>query len=89
VQIVAAEAYAARAMRQAGRSHIPFRDSKLTFLLKNSLGGNAKTTLLVAVSARSPPTSASLGTLLVPGRRRARMHSTCGDVRGEGRGVST
>jgi hypothetical protein len=31
-------------------SHVPFRDSKLTFLLKNSLGGNAKTTLIVTAS---------------------------------------
>ncbi|KAL6760128.1 P-loop containing nucleoside triphosphate hydrolase protein [Haematococcus lacustris] len=30
--------------------HIPFRDSKLTRLLQESLGGNAKTTLLVCVA---------------------------------------
>ena len=30
--------------------HIPYRDSKLTRLLKESLGGNNKTTLLVACS---------------------------------------
>jgi kinesin family protein 5 len=36
------------------RSHIPYRDSKLTFILRESLGGNCKTTLLVAASpARS------------------------------------
>ena len=30
--------------------HIPYRDSKLTRLLKESLGGNNKTTLVVACS---------------------------------------
>ncbi|GAB4821469.1 hypothetical protein N2152v2_008515 [Parachlorella kessleri] len=31
-------------------THVPFRDSKLTRLLQDSLGGNAKTSLVVAVS---------------------------------------
>jgi len=31
--------------------HIPYRDSKLTRLLKESLGGNNKTSLIVACSA--------------------------------------
>jgi len=39
------------ALAQPGRAHIPFRDSKLTFLLKNSLGGNARTTLLINASS--------------------------------------
>lgn len=30
--------------------HIPYRDSKLTRILQESLGGNAKTTLVIAVS---------------------------------------
>merc|ERR1719440_1414685 len=30
--------------------HIPYRDSKLTFILKDSLGGNSKTALIVACS---------------------------------------
>lgn len=32
-----------------GESHIPFRDSKLTHLLKESLGGDSKTTLICTI----------------------------------------
>ncbi len=31
-------------------NHIPYRDSKLTRVLKDSLGGNSKTTLIVTCS---------------------------------------
>ncbi|KNE64607.1 hypothetical protein AMAG_09964 [Allomyces macrogynus ATCC 38327] len=33
-----------------GRKHVPYRDSKLTHLLKESLGGNARTTVIVTAS---------------------------------------
>ena len=33
-----------------GRSHIPFRDSKLTRILEDSLGGNCKTTMMAMTS---------------------------------------
>ena len=32
------------------KRHVPYRDSKLTFLLRDSLGGNTKTYLLAAVN---------------------------------------
>ena len=33
-----------------GRKHVPYRDSKLTRLLQDSLGGNCKTVMIAAVS---------------------------------------
>jgi kinesin family protein C1 len=35
---------------QAGNAVVPFRESKLTFLLRNSLGGNSKTLAIVCCS---------------------------------------
>lgn len=43
--------------------HIPYRDSKLTRLLQNSLGGNSRTVLLIALSPSAWNASESLGTL--------------------------
>lgn len=40
--------------------HIPYRDSKLTFILRDSLGGNSKTVIIANIS----PSSANMGETL-------------------------
>ncbi|EGV63022.1 kinesin-domain-containing protein, partial [Yamadazyma tenuis ATCC 10573] len=45
------------------RNHIPYRDSKLTRLLKFSLGGNCKTVMIVCVSPSSQHYDETLNTL--------------------------
>ncbi|ONM60029.1 Kinesin-like protein KIN-12C, partial [Zea mays] len=47
-----------------GRSrHVPYRDSRLTFLLQDSLGGNSKTTIVSNVSPSICSSSETLSTL--------------------------
>jgi kinesin family protein 5 len=45
------------------RQHVPYRDSKLTRLLKNSFGGNSKTTLIITVTPHSWNAKETLSTL--------------------------
>lgn len=45
------------------RKHVSYRDSKLTRLLKKSLGGNSKTSLIACVSPSHDSLSESLSTL--------------------------
>eukprot|EP00897_Mesotaenium_endlicherianum_P003595 jgi/Mesen1/3263/ME000019S02683 len=51
--------------------HIPYRDSRLTFLLQDSLGGNAKTVIICAVSPSSTCVGETLSTLGFAQRARA------------------
>ena len=48
---------------QKARSHIPYRDSKLTRILEDSLGGNCKTTMMAMVSPSSDAFGESQSTL--------------------------
>ncbi|CAK4130104.1 unnamed protein product [Aphanomyces euteiches] len=45
------------------KRHVPYRDSKLTFLLRDALGGNSKTTLIATVSAEEKYANETYSTL--------------------------
>lgn len=51
------------ALTEKGRGHIPYRDSKLTYLLQDSLGGNSKTILIGTVSPSRNCYSETINTL--------------------------
>ncbi len=46
-----------------GRQHIPYRDSKLTRMLEDSLGGNCKTTMMAMISPAIEAMVETLSTL--------------------------
>ena len=52
-------------------NHIPFRNSKLTLILKESLGGNSKTTLLCTASRQKRHNEESVQTLYFASRAKA------------------
>ncbi|KAF4753518.1 hypothetical protein FOZ62_001374 [Perkinsus olseni] len=49
----------------SGEYHIPFRNSKLTFLLKDSLSGNSRTFMLAAISPSPSETEETLGEMVI------------------------
>jgi hypothetical protein len=53
------------------KQHVPYRDSKLTRLLQDSLGGNTKTVMIAAVSPSSFNYDETLGTLRYAARANA------------------
>lgn len=59
------------ALSQSNRDHIPYRQSKLTYLLKDSLGGNSNTYLIACIWPRKDHSWETLSTL----RFAARMKS--------------
>jgi hypothetical protein len=48
---------------QKPRSHIPYRDSKLTRILEDSLGGNCKTTMMAMITPSADAFAESQSTL--------------------------
>ncbi len=50
-------------VQQGKKRHVPYRDSKLTYLLQDALGGSAKTVLLATVSPATSNSSETLSTL--------------------------
>ena len=58
--------------------HVPYRDSKLTRILKQSLGGNSRTLLIVHISPCADAAAESLSTLLFASR--ARLVTNCPQV---------
>jgi kinesin family protein 4/21/27 len=54
-----------------GKPHVPYRDSKLTRLLQDSLGGNSRTTMVACVSPADVNLEESLNTLRYAARARA------------------
>ena len=51
------------ALTEAKSSHVPYRDSKLTRLLQESLGGNSKTSLIINISPSAYNAAESISSL--------------------------
>ncbi|CAJ1963161.1 unnamed protein product [Cylindrotheca closterium] len=60
--------------------HIPYRDSKLTRLLQDSLGGNSRTIMLACVSPADSNTEESVNTLRYASRARSIQNSAVKNV---------
>mmetsp|Transcript_15347 Transcript_15347/g.10744 ORF Transcript_15347/g.10744 Transcript_15347/m.10744 type:complete len:87 (-) Transcript_15347:474-734(-) len=60
--------------------HIPYRDSTLTMIMKDSLTGNCKTTLIVTISQDPTMMHETYGTL--------RFGMVCGNVKTTGKSSS-
>ncbi|KAJ8314002.1 hypothetical protein KUTeg_008563 [Tegillarca granosa] len=52
------------ALAEGNKGHVPYRDSKLTRILQESLGGNARTTIVICCSPASYNESETKSTLL-------------------------
>lgn len=84
--VVKALAERSSGKRIHSRTHIPYRDSTLTFLLKESLGGNSKTFMIATVSPSLDSYDETISTLRYADRAKsivmkAFVNETAGDKR--------
>ena len=63
------------ALTTPGSKHVPFRNSKLTLILRDSLGGSSKTTLLCTASRLKRHSEESIQTLYFASRAKAIKNS--------------
>ena len=57
-------------MREGQKPYIPYRDSKLTRILQDSLGGNTKTVMVATISQNAANYEETLSTLIYASRAR-------------------
>lgn len=68
------------ALTEGNRAHVPYRDSKLTRILQNSLGGNARTSLIVHCSSSEFHLNETLSTLRFGTRAKAVQNRPVADT---------
>eukprot|EP01062_Namystynia_karyoxenos_P053114 TRINITY_DN4288_c0_g1_i1.p1 TRINITY_DN4288_c0_g1~~TRINITY_DN4288_c0_g1_i1.p1 ORF type:complete len:1374 (+),score=344.83 TRINITY_DN4288_c0_g1_i1:82-4203(+) len=66
-----AEGSKRRTSQKSGKLHVPYRDSTLTWLLKDNLGGNSQTTMVSTVSPADSSREETLSTLRYADRAKA------------------
>ena len=64
----------------SGSEHVPYRNSKLTMLLQDSIGGNAKTLLFACLAPESA--AESVATLRFASKAKTVANSAVRNVRG-------
>uniref|UniRef100_A0A914DCI7 Kinesin-like protein n=1 Tax=Acrobeloides nanus TaxID=290746 RepID=A0A914DCI7_9BILA len=65
------------ALAEGTRGHIPYRDSKLTRILQESLGGNSRTTIVICCSPASYNETETKSTLLFGSRAKTIKNIVC------------
>uniref|UniRef100_K3X600 Kinesin motor domain-containing protein n=1 Tax=Globisporangium ultimum (strain ATCC 200006 / CBS 805.95 / DAOM BR144) TaxID=431595 RepID=K3X600_GLOUD len=61
------------ALANSKRTHIPYRDSKLTRLLQDSLGGNTRTVVIATISPSETALDETISTLMFADRAKCVM----------------